>query len=117
MGRVNHPVKPQSKDINNLVDSIRPIAKEMQNLAHRAVWGYSPEVEAIITERCRDVNRIEHLLDHMLDFCFDQKMLMLFKKLSRYLYTFDPAAAADYERFYRDMWDDRNALLSPNKNR
>jgi hypothetical protein len=106
MGRIGHSVKPQSKDIEHLVDSIRPIAKEMQNLAHRAVLGYSPEVEAIINERCRDVNRIEHLLDYMLDFCFDQKLLILFKKLCRYLFTFDPATASDYVQFYCKMWDD-----------
>ncbi len=42
----------------------------------------------------------------MLGFCFDEDMLLLFKKLCRHYFRIDPAATADYVHTYREMWDE-----------
>ena len=41
----------------------------------------------------------------ILDFCAYEPALVLFKKLCRHYFDIDPAATADYVRFYREMWD------------
>ena len=41
----------------------------------------------------------------MLDFGFDDRILVLFKKLCRYYYAIDPEATASYVYSYREMWD------------
>ena len=63
------------------------------------------EVEAIIQSGERDNQRIEHQLDHMLDFCCDPDMLLVYKRLCRYYYGIDAVAAAGYVNAYREMWD------------
>ncbi|OGS22695.1 MAG: hypothetical protein A2252_02970 [Elusimicrobia bacterium RIFOXYA2_FULL_39_19] len=59
----------------------------------------------MIASNCRDKQRIEHTLDGMLDFCFDENMLKLFKKLCRYYYKMNPSVVVEYVYAYRDMWE------------
>lgn len=88
-----------------LLENVRSLVDEMQGLARQAHVGYAAEVEAVITARSRDAQRIERLLDRILDFGFDDAMVQLFKRLCRYYYTLDPAATASYVHTYREMWD------------
>jgi hypothetical protein len=46
----------------------------------------------------------------MLDFCFDDEMLVLYKNLCRYYFNIDPAATASYVHFYREMWENENEI-------
>ena len=92
--------------IDDLVQSIGELAKAHNQLAHQAEQQYEPEVEDILRIQCRDTNRIERLLDGILDFCFDPAMLRLYKKLCRYYFTLDRVATISYIDAYRDMWDE-----------
>jgi hypothetical protein len=95
--------KPQ---LDDLVKSIGELAKARNQLARRAEQQYSLEVKAILKAQNRDPQRIEHLLDGLLDFCFDSEVLHLYKKLCRYYFKIDPEATASYVYAYRDMWDE-----------
>lgn len=90
---------------DELFENVSAIVGEMQGLAKLAHAQYAAEVDAVIAERRRDTQRIERLLDRILDFGFDDAMVQLFKRLCRYYYTIDPAATVDYVHAYRDMWD------------
>ena len=90
---------------NRSFQGIKQLAKSINELAVQAVAEYSMEVDAISSSRCRDKNRIEHVLDGMLDFCFDKNMLKLYKKFCRYYYGINPTAAVEYIYAYRDMWE------------
>ena len=89
---------------DSLLKNISALAREMQGLARQAHGIYTAEVDAVLRGKCRDAQRIEHLRDGILGFCFDDEMLQLFKKLCRHYYAIDPAATADYVSTYRDMW-------------
>ena len=91
---------------HDLVQSIGEIARASRELARQAEKQYAPEVEDILRTQCRDPQRIEHLLDGMLDFGFDAAMVRLYKKLCRYYFEMDPEATASYVYAYRDMWDE-----------
>ena len=91
---------------DDLVRSIRALAKDAQKLARVAVQQYSAEVEAILKAQSSDSRRIERCLDGMLDFCFDDEMLVLYKKLCRHYFDVDPEATVSYVQFYREMWDE-----------
>lgn len=95
--------KPQ---LDDLVKSIGELAKTRNQIARRAERQYTLEVEAILKAQSRDPQRIEHVLDGMLDFCFDPAMLSLYKKLCRYYFKIDPEATASYVYAYREMWDE-----------
>jgi len=92
---------------DDLVQRIGESAKEVQKLARVAVQQYSAEVETILKTQSRDSRRIERCLDGMLDFCFDDGALVLYKKLCRYYYDIDPEATVSYVHAYREMWDER----------
>lgn len=95
----------ESAEMDTLVEGIGKLAGETRKLAREAERQYSPEVEAILKARICDSRRIERCLDGMLDFCFDQCMLVLYRKLCRYYYGIDPEAAGWYVRVYREMWE------------
>lgn len=98
-------MEPKPKTEDTLLESILPLAREQQRLARLAGQQYSPEVDAIIGGQSRDTNRIEHLLDSLLDFCFDADVLRLYRKLCRYYSGVNPQATAFYVHAYREMWD------------
>jgi hypothetical protein len=95
-------IKPQ---MNDLVKSIGELAKARNQIARRAEQQYTFEVESLLKDQSRDPQRIEHLLDGLLDFCFHSAILNLYKKLCRYYFKIDPEATASYVYAYRDMWD------------
>jgi hypothetical protein len=100
---MNNEAEPKMDD---LVNRAGELAKVMQNLARVAVKQYSAEVEAILKAQSCDSRCIERCLDGMLDFCFDDEMLVLYKKLCRYYYKIDQEATVSYVNFYREMWDE-----------
>ena len=91
--------------MDNLIQNIGKLARDAQKLAREAVQQYSLEVEAILATQNHDSRRIERCLDGMLDFCFDQGMLVLYRKLCRYYFAIDPEATVSYVHAYREMWD------------
>jgi hypothetical protein len=94
-----------SKTKGPLDQSIKDLVAASQDLARRAEQEYSLLVDAVITEECREPEQIEHLLDGLLDFCFDSRILLLYKKLCRYYFDIDPVATAEYINAYREIWD------------
>ena len=96
--------------MTDMVQTIRKIAVTQQQLVHQAEQQYSFEVESILRAQCREPQRIERLLDGMLDFCFDDEMLRLYKNLCRYYFKIDPVATASYVYAYREMWDEKGEV-------
>lgn len=92
-------------DYNTLFQSVSGIAKEIQGLHTLAVVQYTPEVEAIIASRSRDVRQIEQTLDGLLDFCGHDPALQLYRRLCRHYFDIDPAATVSYVDAYREIWD------------
>jgi hypothetical protein len=95
--------KPQMDD---LVKKIGELVKTRNQLARQAEQQYTFEVEALLKDQSRDPQRIEHLLNGLLDFCFDPAMLSLYKKLCRYYFKINPEATAWYVYAYRELWDE-----------
>ena len=96
--------------MDNLVQRIGEPAEDAQQLARQAVQQYAAEVEAILKVQSRDLQRIERCLDGILDFCFDDRMLSLYKKLCRYYFAIDPEATVSYVNAYREMWDQKRVV-------
>jgi hypothetical protein len=76
-----------------LSPELRRLASTLRELPEMAFREYSPQVEVIVRSESRDVRTIEHLLDGMLSFCYDGKMLVLFKKLCRYYSQYNTGTA------------------------
>ena len=88
-----------------MTDNLDQLAGQMVALFRQAVPLANAEVDATIESGERDTQRIEQQLDHMLGFCCDPDMLVVFKRLCRYYDGMDPVATAGYVQAYREMWD------------
>lgn len=99
-----HGRKPDGRDISDIF----ALAARIQELNQRAAVEYAPLVEHLIRSDCRDIREIERTLGGLLDFCGHSPVLLLYRRLCRHLWDIDPAAAACYVRFYREMWEDES---------
>jgi hypothetical protein len=84
---------------------IKAIVSQFSSLASEALKVYTPIVNEIIEKQSQDENHIQRTLDYLLDFCFDDKMLNLYKRLCRYYWDINPQVTADYINYYREMYD------------
>ncbi len=84
---------------------IKAIVNQFSNLANEALKVYTPVVNEIIEKESKDENHIQRTLDYLLDFCFDEKMLTLYRRLCRYYWDINPHATANYIDYYREMYD------------
>lgn len=89
-----------------MMEDIKKLIENRNALALRTFEQYKPLVNNIIESQNKDVNYICYTMDFMLDYCFDDKILLLYRRLCRYLFDFNPQAAADYVNYYREMWDE-----------
>lgn len=80
-------------------------AESLRDIQRQAAQQYQPVVDDILRTRSRDTQHIEHTLDRLLDFCGDEAVLQMYKKLCRHYLEIDPAATADYVKAYREYWD------------
>jgi hypothetical protein len=89
-----------------MIEKIKQLIESHNALAKAALTQYQPIVRQYIAENCQESNEIGYTLDFMLDFCFDEKMLLLYRQLCQHLYSFDQEAAFYYANAYREMWDE-----------
>jgi len=91
-----------------MIEEIKKLIELQQQLTKQAVDIYKLEVDEIIRSKTTNDNKIQLTLDYMLSFCFDDQMLLLYKKLCRYYWDLNPQATADYINYYREMWDEES---------
>lgn len=89
-----------------MIEEIKKLIESRNQLAQQACGQYATLVNSIIASQTKDVNHISLTLDYMLDFCFDDQMLLLYRRLCRYLYDIDKETTASYINAYREMWDE-----------
>ena len=94
------------KHNEKMLESITQLAKAHQQITRQAFTSYEPIVTDIILHKSTNQNHIQHVMDGLLDFCFDDAILLLYRKLCRYYLNINPIATADYISFNRKMWDE-----------
>ena len=89
--------------------ALNKLGPQLAALASQAHHAMQADVDDIIQRDDRDLDRIEHLLDVMLGFCYDPAVLAQFKRLCRHYWALDPVATTRHVHAYRDMWDEGGA--------
>ncbi|OGO80063.1 MAG: hypothetical protein A2Y21_09805 [Clostridiales bacterium GWC2_40_7] len=87
-------------------ETILKVVDYRNKLAVQALELLKPECDKIIWSNCSDKLEIERVLDRLLDFCFDEKILKVYRKLCRHYYNIDTVATTQYVNTYREMWDE-----------
>jgi len=98
-----------------MMTKIKELDALQQQLAKQALAAYTPLVDDIISTQNREENHIELTLDSMLSFCFDDKMLLLYRRLCRYLFDLNPKTAAWHITAFRKMWDEEGKMFGNKK--
>lgn len=89
-----------------LLAQLKALTADLQVLREQGIEALTPVVQELVRSGSRDVQRIEHTLDQLLDLACLPEGLALFKTLCRHYWALDPQATADYVHAYREMWDD-----------
>ena len=91
-------------------NKIMEFANTFNYLNDMAFTHYKPSVDMYIAQLKNGENVSENelclFLDYMLDFCGDDRMLELYKKLLRAMLSKFPKAVNDYIKFYKEEYDD-----------
>ena len=98
--------KPGAATHQNLLAELKQTMAELQNLREQAIETLTPTVQELVHSASRDVQRIEHTLDQLLDVACLPEGLALFKTLCRHYWTLNQQATASYVNAYREMWCD-----------
>jgi hypothetical protein len=97
--------KPGTATYQDLLAELTQSMAELQTLREQAVEALTPAVQEMVRSGSRDIQRIEHTLDQLLDHACLPEGLALFKTLCRHYWTLDQHATASYINAYREMWD------------
>jgi hypothetical protein len=84
---------------------IYAIAAQMNDCASLAVTQYEPIADDIINGVITDPHEIDLQMDYMCDFCFNDEMLLLFKKVCRAILYKHPDIVVSHINQYRKLWD------------
>ena len=103
----------QSKNIDEhvseMVKGLEPLIQSMKALNNEAVAAYAPLVDDICS-RHATLKEVEHLLDYMLGFAGDDRMLLLFKRVCRAYWESYPENIAWYIMEYRKLYDPESLI-------
>ncbi len=98
--------QPGASTYQKLLAELKQHMAALQTLREQAIETLTPTLQELVRSGSRDVQRIEHTLDQLLDVACLPKGLALFKTLCRHYWTLDPQATASYVHAYREMWND-----------
>lgn len=90
------------------LDGFKELAESIQKNTQEAFIIYEVQVDRIYRNKVKDEKEIERVIDVLLDYCYDDKMLLLFKRLCRYYYEINPSATSEYVNIYRELWDEES---------
>ncbi|WP_133239942.1 hypothetical protein [Limnohabitans planktonicus] len=94
----------------DLLNALSTAISPLQMLHQKAIEALKPSVQDMVRSGSRDVQRIEHTLDQLLNHACTPEGLTLFKTLCRHYWAIDQEATASYVQAYREMWavDEQN---------
>jgi hypothetical protein len=101
-----HPPTQGKASYPTRLAQLQTLTADLQALREQGIAELAPVVQELVRSGSRDVQRIEHTLDQLLDVACLPGGLALFKTLCRHYWALDPQATADYVHIYREMWDD-----------
>ena len=88
-------------------ENIYRMAEQIVQLHQKAYEAYLPLVEDVCSRTVSE-DELSHLLDYLLDFACDEKILGLYKRVCRKYLDVYPGCIRDYIEAYREMWGEED---------
>ena len=89
-------------------ENICRFAERIVQLHQKAYEVYLPLVEDVCSRTVSE-DELSHLLDYLLDFVCDEKILGLYKWVCRKYLDVYPGCFRNYIEAYREMWEDEDS--------
>ena len=94
---------------DELVKQLEPLIQQMKNIHDQAVMVYTPLVNDLCN-RMATKNEVERMLDWLLMFAGDERMLQLYKQVCRAYWKIYPESIAFYIMDYRKEYDPESLI-------
>lgn len=100
-------MEEENKDnqtIDDLVEHLKPLVEHMKHIHDMAVVAYTPLVDDLCCRKATQ-NEVEWMLDWLLMYAGDDRMLLLYKRVCRAYWQIYPDSFAFYIMEYRKEYD------------
>lgn len=97
------------QDIEKLVKNLEPLIQQMKIINDHAVIAYTPLVDDLCSRKASQ-NEVELMLDYLLMFAGDDRMLALYKRVCRTYWQTYPESIAFYIMEYRKEYDPESLI-------
>lgn len=111
-GNVNPMNKQEDnldKDVKKLVKDLEPLIQQMKTINDQAVVAYTPLVDDLCRRKAAQ-NEVELMLDYLLMFAGDDRMLALYKRVCRTYWQTYPESITFYIMEYRKEYDPESLI-------
>lgn len=97
------------KDVKKLVKDLEPLIQQMKTINDHAVVSYTPLVDDLCRRKAPQ-NEVELMLDYLLMFAGDDRMLALYKRVCRTYWQTYPESITFYIMEYRKEYDPESLI-------
>lgn len=78
----------------------------LQAIRDFAYAQYSEEVKCLLADTSPSQKQVELVMDGLLDFCGEERFLVLFKEVCRHLLPSHPSIVQEYIQLYRTQYEE-----------
>ena len=97
------------QQVEKLVKDLEPLIQQMERIHDDAVIAYTPLVDELCSRKATE-NEVERMLDWLLMYAGDERMLQLYKKVCRTYWEIYPESIAFYIMEYRKEYDPESLI-------
>ena len=98
--------RPEAKEQETCFAAIREIVQEISRLMDAAYQQYSRLVEQVLNGRITEEREIERIMDGLVDFGDNPRLLELYKTLCRHVYYKYPALVGEHTALFRLQFEE-----------
>ena len=98
--------RPEAKEQEACFAAIREIVQEISRLMDAAYQQYSRLVEQVLNGRITEEREIERIMDGLVDFGDNPRLLELYKTLCRHIYYKHPALVREHAAIFRLQFEE-----------
>ena len=106
---MNEIEKKEDPQIDDLVEHLKPLVEQMKHIHDMAVVAYTPLTNDLCNKNATQ-NEVEWMLDWLLMYAGDERMLQLYKQVCRTFWKTYPDSIAFYVMEYRKEYDPESLI-------
>lgn len=99
----------EDPQIDDLVEHLKPLVEQMKHIHDMAVVAYTPLANDLCNKNATQ-NEVEWMLDWLLMYAGDERMLQLYKQVCRTFWKTYPDSIAFYVMEYRKEYDPESLI-------